>query len=64
MDIVFQDFIAQCYDDLSDTEKQDLDKLLDEPDLDILNWIMGKDEPPTEAFRNLVRRIRESRQLS
>ena len=43
MDIVFTDFIEQQYDGLSNDEKQGLEQLLDQPDLDILTWIMGKD---------------------
>ncbi len=62
MDIVFQDFIRQEYDQLNEQEKLDLDALLNEADLDILNWLMGKDEPTTEAFKHLVHRIRVSRQ--
>lgn len=64
MDIVFTDFIDQEYDDLSSQQQQDLNALLDEADLDILNWLMGKDEPDSDAFKTLIQLIRESRHLS
>ena len=40
MDIIFQDFINHSYDQLTDDEKNAFSRLLDEQDLDILNWIM------------------------
>jgi antitoxin CptB len=63
MDILFRDFIDQHYDELSDDEKQGLSKLLDEADLDILNWIMGKDKPQSDELMHIVTLIRKSRKL-
>jgi antitoxin CptB len=64
MDILFREFIEQHYDDLSDDDKQSFSKLLDEADLDILNWIMGKDTPDTDELKNIISIIRQSRQLN
>ena len=63
MDILFREFIEQHYDELSDDDKQSFSKLLDEADLDILNWIMGKDTPNTDELKNIIAIIRKSRQL-
>lgn len=63
MDILFTDFIEQHYDQLSEDEKQGFSKLLDEADLDILNWIMGKDEPQTDELIHIVSIIRQSRNI-
>ena len=63
MDILFREFIEQHYDDLSDDDKQSFSTLLDEADLDILNWIMGKDKPDTDELKNIIAIIRKSRQL-
>ena len=63
MDILFREFIEQHYDDLSDDDKQSFSTLLDEADLDILNWIMGKDTPDTDELKNIISIIRQSRQL-
>lgn len=64
MDIVFTDFIQQHYDGLSDEEKQGLEELLDQPDLDILNWIMGKDQPGNDTLRHMVTLIQKSRDIN
>lgn len=63
MDIVFTDFIEHCYDSLNETEKQSLEQLLDEPDLDILNWVMGKSEPESDSFKHLISLIKQRRSL-
>jgi antitoxin CptB len=63
MDILFREFIDQHYDELSEDEKQGLSKLLDEADLDILNWIMGKDKPQNDELMHMVTLIRKSRKL-
>jgi len=64
MDILFREFIDEHYDQLSDDEKQGLTKLLDEADLDILDWIMGRSKPENDALISIVTRIRESRNIN
>lgn len=64
MDILFREFIDHHYDELSEEEKQGLSKLLDEADLDILDWIMGRSKPEDNALINIVARIRESRNIN
>ncbi len=63
MDIVLQTFLNQSYDTLSDADKNSFAQLLDEADLDILNWIMGKGEPENEGIKNIITLIRQSRQI-
>jgi len=63
MDIVLQTFLNQSYDTLSNTDKNSFAQLLDEADLDILNWIMGKDEPENDNIKSIINLIRESRQV-
>lgn len=64
MDIVLQEFLNQSYSALSEADKNIFSQLLDEADLDILNWIMGKDEPKTEELVHIVTLIRQSRNIS
>tara|TARA_B100001146_G_scaffold51449_1_gene44900 strand:+ start:600 stop:848 length:249 start_codon:yes stop_codon:yes gene_type:complete len=64
MDIIFQDFINHSYDQLTDDEKNAFSRLLDEQDLDILNWIMGKDKPYDNELVNIINIIRESRNIN
>ena len=64
MDILFREFIDQHYDQLSEDNKQSFSNLLDEADLDILNWIMGKDSPESDELKNIIAIIRKSRELN
>ena len=63
MDILLQAFIEQSYDNLSEEEKQWFDKLLDEADLDILNWILGKDTPQSNELMHIVSIIRQTKNI-
>ena len=63
MDIVLQTFLNESYDSLSDVDKKIFSKLLDEADLDILNWIMGKDKPESDELMHLITLIRDSRKI-
>ncbi len=64
MDIVLQTFLNESYDSLSDVDQNTFSKLLDEADLDILNWIMGKDKPDSDELMHLITLIRDSRRTS
>jgi antitoxin CptB len=63
MDIVLTEFLEQSYATLADDDKKAFVQLLDEPDLDILNWIMGKGEPEDVALKKIITRICESRHI-
>ena len=64
MDIVFQDFIKNSYDKLNSKDKSAFSKLLEEQDLDILNWILGKDKPEDIALIEIIKKIRSSRNIT
>ena len=64
MDIILQEFINASYDQLNDEDKNAFSKLLDEQDLDILNWIMGKDKPVNDQLANIINIIKTSRNIS
>ena len=55
MDILFQGFVDEYYEKLSEKEKQLFEEFQDEADLDILNWVMGKSEPDNEIYRDFVK---------
>ena len=63
MDILFQEFIERSYDNLTEEEKASFDKLLDEPDLDILNWILGKSAPQSDELMHIVSIIRQTKNI-
>tara|TARA_B100000586_G_scaffold228779_1_gene177065 strand:+ start:522 stop:770 length:249 start_codon:yes stop_codon:yes gene_type:complete len=64
MDIILQDFVNDSYDQLSNENKNAFSKLLDEQDLDILNWIMGKDEPADSKLIRIINMIKISRNIN
>ena len=64
MDIILQDFINNTYDKLNDENKKAFSKLLDEQDLDILNWIIGKDKPTDNQLITIISIIKNSRKIS
>ena len=57
-------FDVNLYFQLTDDEKNAFLRLLDEQDLDILNWIMGKDKPYDNELVNIINIIRESRNIN
>ena len=59
MDLLLQRFIEQCYDTLTNEEKTAFEQLLEQHDLDLMAWIMGRIEPPADSFRHLIEIIRE-----
>ena len=61
MDIILQDFVNNSYEQLSNENKNAFSNLLDEQDLDILNWIMGKDEPADSKLIGIINIIKISR---
>ena len=63
MDIVLQDFIKNSYDELNNENKSAFSKLLEEQDLDILNWILGKDKPEDTELIEIIKKIRSSRNI-
>ena len=60
MDILLQGFIEKHYDSLDNNEKKTFDELLEEADLDIMAWIMGKSVPPNDEIAHLVHLIRNN----
>ena len=61
MDIILQDFIYSSYDKLNNENKIAFSNLLDEQDLDILNWIIGRDKPADHKLTNIINIIKMSR---
>lgn len=61
MDIVLQDFLSRAYDDLPESDQRLFRDLLDESDLDILNWLMGKEQPASAGLRRIIGLLRQAR---
>ncbi len=59
MDLLLQGFVEKYYDTLPAQEQTAFAQLLDQADLDIMDWIMGRTDPPP-MFTSLINRIRAS----
>ena len=57
LDLLLEKFLAADFDALGDAELAALERLLDEPDQDILAWISAAREPPPD-LGGIVSRIR------
>lgn len=57
LDLLLEKFLATDFDALDDAELAALERLLDEPDQDILAWISAARKPPLE-LDGIVSRIR------
>lgn len=59
MDILFQRFLEKHFDNLSPDEQKIFEQLLDESDMDILAWIMGKLKPENK-FEKIIKLLSEN----
>ena len=60
MDIIFERFLAQGYHTLSDSQREEFEVLLDQPDQDILGWLTGQLDPSDSGFSTLVETIKST----
>ena len=58
MDLILERFLAAAGDGLDEDTRQGLERLLDQPDQDILDWITRRSAPPDAGLASLVDRIR------
>jgi succinate dehydrogenase flavin-adding protein (antitoxin of CptAB toxin-antitoxin module) len=58
LDLVFERFLAREFDALDDTQRADLDRLLDYEDTDLWAVLSGREECADASLRDLVQRLR------
>ncbi len=59
LDILLEKFLDSDFESLDDTELGALEKLLNEPDQDILAWLSASRDPPS-PLDGIVARVRRS----
>lgn len=59
LDLLLEKFLASDFDTLVDVDVASLQRLLDQPDQDILAWLTASREPP-QKHSAIVSRIRRS----
>lgn len=57
MDLLFQQYLEHCYPTLSESEKLHFEALLEETDLDIYDWILGRSEVSNANYRALITQL-------
>ncbi len=57
LDLVFGRFLERGFDALPAAELDAFERLLDQNDLDIYDWLLGRSVPPSEDFQRLVARL-------
>lgn len=61
MDILLSEFVSTHLDELNESEYQNFESLLNEADLDIMNWIMGRTEPDNHNYTPIIKLLRTIR---
>jgi antitoxin CptB len=57
LDVVLNRFLDNCYEQLSDTELNDFNQLLDAQDTILWYWLIGKQSPPAENIKTIITKI-------
>jgi antitoxin CptB len=60
MDLLLQAFVDNYFDTLSAEEITAFENLLEQPDLDIMDWIMGRSTPPSPAIKTIIDQINKA----
>ena len=63
MDLILDRFLTAADGALDEDTRQGLERLLDRPDQDLLDWITGRSAPPDAELAALVDRIRAASSL-
>jgi len=59
LDVMLQDFLAQRYACLTSPEQQAFDLLLETPDVTLLAYLQGDQDPPDKELVEIVAKIRQ-----
>lgn len=54
LDLILLNFFSNYYQNLTDTMQQIFNKLLQESDADLFDWLLGKTLPVDPELRNLI----------
>ena len=59
MDLILERFLDQCYPSLSAQQRLAFDQILNETDLDIMDWILERSVPENEDYMVLIHLFRQ-----
>ncbi|NVJ61788.1 MAG: succinate dehydrogenase assembly factor 2 [Gammaproteobacteria bacterium] len=63
LDVILRPFFEQHYEELTDSQKSVFIRFLDEPDPDLLNWLMLHYQPEDKDYKALVELIRSKMEI-
>lgn len=58
LDLILLRFVDQRYAALTEAEKSDFQELLSLPDVTLLDYVAGRDQPADKVLTEIVRKIR------
>lgn len=61
LDLLLQTFLTERYPSLPTSDQQAFADLLEYPDHDLLSWILGRKDAPSEMLSRVVKAIKETR---
>jgi antitoxin CptB len=59
LDLLLEQFLEHRYANLSRTEREDFERLLEHPNEDLVTWLTMGTCPEDERLAGIIRRIRE-----
>jgi antitoxin CptB len=60
LDLILARFLDRYFDEMDVEQRDILREMLEHPDNDLLDWVMGRQDPPDPKYRSLVQLMRGS----
>ena len=54
MDLLLESFLDECYARLSEDQQGAFARLLEESDMDIINWVTGRSQPEDQGYHDII----------
>ena len=58
LDLILKRFLEAHFDRLDDRQRDLFEQLLDQPDIDLLDWALGRGEPDDPRFLPVIQLLR------
>ncbi|MBI2295894.1 MAG: succinate dehydrogenase assembly factor 2 [Betaproteobacteria bacterium] len=58
LDLILAQFLERHFERLDREQRELFTEMLDEPDNDLLDWALGREEPPEPRYRPVVELLR------
>jgi len=58
LDLILEGFLERHFDRLDAQQREVFNELLDQPDNDLLDWVLGRGEPTDPCYRPVVALMR------